>query len=80
MLRFNYSKTANGINNFTMRYAVSKTKDFPETGTVVIRDFASEPPGRILCVITRENIYEAEQTAQYMCDLLNKDQAVSQKH
>jgi len=40
---------------------------------VVIRDFNSEPKGRVLCIVIRDNRYEAEQTAQFMCDLLNKD-------
>jgi hypothetical protein len=54
-----------------MRYGVSLSKDYPNTGEVVIRDFMSEPKGRVLCVVIRDNRYEAEQTAQYMCDLLN---------
>lgn len=41
---------------------------------MVIRDFNSEPKGRVLCIVTRENKYEAEQTAQYICDLLNKEE------
>lgn len=56
-----------------MRYGVSHSTDYP-IGQVVIRDFLSEPKGRVLCVIARDNIYEAEQTAQYICDLLNKEE------
>ena len=56
-----------------MRYGVSFSKEYLEGGCVVIRDFQSEPKGRVLCIIVRENRYEAEQTAQYICDLLNKD-------
>ena len=55
-----------------MRYGVSYSTDYLN-GCVVIRDFSSEPRGRVLCCIVRENRYEAEQTAQYICDLLNKD-------
>jgi len=57
-----------------MRYGVSFAtdyKDWPD-GCVVIRDFESEPRGRVLCVITRTNRHEAEQEAQRFCDLLNK--------
>lgn len=54
-----------------MRYGVSFSPDY-NGGAVVIRDFWSEPKGRVLCFIPRENRYEAEQTAQYICDLLNK--------
>ena len=57
-----------------MRYGVSQSKDYTQVGTVVIRDFLSEPKGRVLCVIVRDNLYEAEQTAQYLCDLLNKEE------
>ena len=57
-----------------MRYGVSQSEDYKQVGQVVIRDFLSEPKGRVLCVIARENIYEAEQTAQYLCDLLNKEE------
>lgn len=34
----------------------------------------SEPKGRVLCFITRDNREEAEQIAQYMCDLLNREE------
>jgi hypothetical protein len=55
-----------------MRYGVSFSRDYKD-GTVVIRDFQSEPKGRVLCIIVRDNRYEAEQTAQHICDLLNND-------
>lgn len=53
-----------------MRYGVSFSRDYKD-GTVVIRDFMSEPKGRVLCIIARDNRYEAEQLAQHICDLLN---------
>ena len=56
-----------------MRYAVSWSNDY-NGGSVVIRDFMSEPKGRVLCFIPRDNREEAEQIAQYMCDLLNKEE------
>jgi hypothetical protein len=56
-----------------MRYGVSYSTDYIQGGCVVIRDFNSEPKGRVLCIVIRDNRYEAEQTAQYMCDLLNND-------
>ena len=55
-----------------MRYGVSSSKDYLE-GRVVIRDFQSTPPGRVLLVIARDNQHEAEQLAQKLCDLLNKE-------
>jgi hypothetical protein len=60
-----------------MRYGVSQSQDYTQVGQVVIRDFLSEPKGRVLCVIARENIYEAEQTAQYICDQLNRAEQAS---
>lgn len=60
-----------------MRYGVSQSQDYKQVGEVVIRDFLSEPKGRVLCVIARDNIYEAEQTAQYICDQLNKAEQAS---
>ncbi len=60
-----------------MRYGVSQSQDYKQIGEVVIRDFLSEPKGRVLCVIARDNIYEAEQTAQYICDQLNKAEQAS---
>ena len=57
-----------------MQYAVSLSEDYGPN-KVVVRDFKSTPPGRVLCVIARENQYEAEQIAQHLCDLLNKEQS-----
>jgi hypothetical protein len=54
-----------------MRYGVSFSTDYFE-GSVVIRDFQSEPQGRVLAIIPRDNRHEAEQEAQRLCDLLNK--------
>ena len=54
-----------------MRYGVSYSTDYFE-GSVVIRDFLSEPKGRVLAIIPRDNRWEAEQEAQYICDLLNQ--------
>ena len=56
-----------------MRYAVSKSEDYG-LNTVVVRDFESEPKGRVLCIIARDNKHEAEQLAQHICDLLNQDE------
>jgi hypothetical protein len=53
-----------------MRYGVSYSTDYHD-GNVVIRDFKSEPIGRVLCVIVRDNRTEAEQLALHICDLLN---------
>jgi hypothetical protein len=53
-----------------MRYAVSLSEDYG-TNKVVIRDFGSNPPGRVLCIMARDNRHEAEQLAQQICDLLN---------
>lgn len=53
-----------------MRYGVSRSEDYGPN-KVVVRDFNSVPQGRVLCVITRENEYEAEQIAQIISDLLN---------
>ena len=54
-----------------MQYAVSLSEDYG-VNKVVVRDFKSNPPGRVLCVIARDNRHEAEQIAQRICDLLNK--------
>lgn len=56
-----------------MRYAVSKSEDYGPN-KVVVRDFDSEPKGRVMCIIARENVHEAEQIAQHICDLLNQDE------
>ena len=56
-----------------MRYGVSMSKDY-DPHRVVVRDFKSTPQGRVLCIIARDNQYEAEQIALKICDLLNKDE------
>jgi hypothetical protein len=56
-----------------MRYGVSFSTDYMN-GCVVIRDFKSVPIGRVLAVIPRDDRHEAEQAAQRICDLLNKDE------
>ena len=56
-----------------MRYAVSKSKDY-DPNPVVVRDFKSDPQGRVLCIIARENVQQAEIIAQHICDLLNQDE------
>lgn len=53
-----------------MQYAVSLSEDYG-ANRVVIRDFRTNPPGRVLCIIARDNKHEAEQIAQQICDLLN---------
>ena len=57
-----------------MRYGVSYSTDYLN-GCVVIRDFKSVPQGRVLAIIPRDNRHEAEQEAQLICDLLNKQQS-----
>jgi len=54
-----------------MRYGVSYSTDLLD-GCVVIRDFQSEPKGRVYAIIPRDNRAEGEQIAQMICDLLNK--------
>ena len=54
------------------RWAVSKSNDY-DPNPIVVRDFDSEPQGRVLCIIARDNVHEAELIAQYLCDLLNGD-------
>ena len=54
------------------RWAVSKSNDYGPN-QVVVRDFESTPKGRVLCIIARDNVHEAEQIAQYICDLLNTE-------
>jgi hypothetical protein len=54
-----------------MRYGVSYSTDLLD-GCVVIRDFKSEPPGRVYAIIPRDDRAEGEQIAQMICDLLNK--------
>lgn len=56
-----------------MRYYVSKSNNYEPYG-VVIRDIESRPlGGRVLCLITRDDVKEAELIAQNICDLLNND-------
>jgi hypothetical protein len=57
-----------------MRYGVSFSTDYLD-GCVVIRDFKSVPQGRVLAIIPRDNRHEAEQEAQRICDLLNKQES-----
>jgi hypothetical protein len=57
-----------------MRYAVSTSHDYG-SNPVVVRDYDSIPPGRVLCIIARENQHEAEQLAQMLCDLLNSQES-----
>jgi hypothetical protein len=58
-----------------MRYGVSLSNDYLGPNTVVIRDFKSEPKGRVFAIIPRENRHEAEQIAQQICDLLNNKES-----
>ena len=53
-----------------MRFAQSTSTDYGPH-RVVVRDFESTPPGRVLLIIARDNQAEAEQIAQNICDLLN---------
>lgn len=53
-----------------MRYAPSLSEDYGPN-KVVVRDFKSEPPGRVLLIIARDNQHEAEQIAVQISDLLN---------
>jgi hypothetical protein len=54
-----------------MRFAPSLSTDY-SPHRVVVRDFKSEPPGRVLLIIARDNQHEAEQVAVTICDLLNE--------
>lgn len=56
-----------------MRWAVSKSNDY-DPNPIVVRDFKSDPRGRVLCIIARENVLQAEIIAQHLCDLLNQDE------
>jgi hypothetical protein len=60
-----------------MRYGVSFSTDYMN-GCVVIRDFKSVPIGRVLAIIPRDNRHEAEQEAQRISDLLNREEAKKQ--
>ena len=53
-----------------MRYGPSISEDYG-VNRVVVRDFQSTPPGRVLCIIARDNQHEAEQIAVQLSDLLN---------
>jgi len=55
-----------------MRYGYSLSEDYG-VNKVVVRDFQSTPPGRVLCIIARENTHEAEQLAVKIADLLNNE-------
>jgi hypothetical protein len=57
-----------------MRYGVSFSTDYMN-GCVVIRDFKSVPLGRVLAIIPRDNRHEAEQEAQRISYLLNREEA-----
>ena len=57
-----------------MRYGVSQSTDY-DPHRVVVRDFKSEPKGRVLLIIARDNQHEAEQIAQGICDLLNQKES-----
>jgi hypothetical protein len=57
-----------------MRYGYSLSDDYAPN-RVVVRDFKSSPPGRVLCVIVRDNEYEAEQLAVKISDLLNQSES-----
>lgn len=57
-----------------MRYGCSISKDYNGIPQVVVRDFKSTPiEGRVLAVVPRDNLHEAEQIAQHICNLLNKE-------
>ena len=56
-----------------MQYGVSQSTDYGPH-RVVVRDFKSDPKGRVLVIIARDNQHEAEQIAQHICDLLNKQE------
>ena len=57
-----------------MRYAPSLSTDY-SPHRVVVRDFKSEPPGRVLLIIARDNQHEAEQIAVNISDLLNQKES-----
>lgn len=57
-----------------MRYGYSLSEDYTPH-RVVIRDFNSTPPGRVLCIIARDNEHEAEQIAVKISDLLNNEES-----
>jgi len=57
-----------------MRFGCSLSDDYAPN-RVVIRDFKSTPKGRVLCIIARDNLHEANQLAQEICDLLNQKES-----
>jgi hypothetical protein len=57
-----------------MRYGYSLSEDYG-INKVVVRDFKSTPPGRVLCIIARDNAHEAEQIAVRISDLLNQSES-----
>jgi hypothetical protein len=59
-----------------MKYGCSVSEDYAPN-RVVVRDFTSSPPGRVLVIIARDNQHEAEQIAQRLCDLLNREQELT---
>lgn len=60
-----------------MRYGSSISEDYAPN-RVVVRDFKSSPPGRVICIIARENQYEAEQLAVKISDLLNQSEQTNE--
>jgi hypothetical protein len=60
-----------------MRYGSSLSEDYGPN-QVVVRDFKSTPPGRVLCIIARDNRHEAEQLAVLISDLLNQNEQQQQ--
>lgn len=56
-----------------MRYGCSNSNDYGTKTSIVIRDFGSKPAGRVVAVIPRENVHEAQQIGQVLCDLLNNN-------
>jgi len=59
-----------------MRYGYSLSEDYTPN-RVVVRDFKSTPPGRVLCIIARDNEHEAEQIAVRIADLLNESESTT---
>lgn len=59
-----------------MRYAVSYSDDYLG-GSVVIRDMRSEPRGRVLAIVPRDNRAEAEREALKIVDLLNANEQLT---
>jgi hypothetical protein len=61
-----------------MRFGSSLSDDYAPN-RVVVRDFKSTPPGRVLCIIARENQHEAEQIAVRISDLLNNQESTNEQ-